>query len=157
VQLCFIDPTAFALDTDGLHVIGGGDSRCIAAAGNQDAIDQLGNVGCFIEKNTVLTPPALGTFGNLGRNTFRGPTFKNLDFSVSKVWKLNEKLKLQLRGEVFNLLNHPNFDVFTLHTDNGFYGSSTGQVVATPDVGVANPVVGSGGSRHIQLGLKLVW
>ncbi len=156
VQLCFIDPSTFALDPAELHVIGGGDSRCIAAAGNQDAIDQLGNVGCFIEGKTILTPPALGTFGNLGRNTFRGPTLKNLDFSVSKVWKLNEKLKIQVRGEVFNLLNHPNFDVFTLHSDMGD-GASLGQVVATPDVGVANPVVGSGGSRHIQLGLKLVW
>jgi hypothetical protein len=155
-QLCFIAPSSFTIDPAGFHVIGGGDSRCITAAGNQAAIDQLGNVGCYIEGNTIFTPPALGTFGNLGRNEFRGPTFKNLDFSISKVWKLSEKLKMQFRGEFFNVLNHPNFDVFTMHNDFSD-GASMGQVVGTPDVGVANPVVGSGGSRHVQLGLKLVW
>lgn len=65
-------------------------------------------------------------------------------------------MAMQLRGEFFNLFNHANFDVFTMHTDMGD-GKSLGQVISTPDVGVANPVVGSGGSRHIQLGLKLVW
>jgi hypothetical protein len=156
VQLCFIDPTTFTLDPTGLHVVGGGDPRCITAAGNQDAIDQLGNVGCYIEGNTILTPPALGTFGNLGRNTFRGPMLKNLDFSVSKQWRLNERFKLQFRSEFFNIFNHPNFDVFTMNTDMGD-GNTLGQVVATPDVGNANPVIGSGGSRHIQFGLKLIW
>jgi hypothetical protein len=160
VQLCFIDPTTFtqAPDPTGApHVTGGGDPRCISAAGSQAAVDQLGNTGCFIEGNTILTPPALGAFGNLGRNTSRGPTLKNLDFSISKVWKLNEKLRMQFRGELFNFLNHPNFDVFTLNSNVGTSAKTLGQVVATPDVGVANPVVGSGGSRHIQLGLKLVW
>jgi len=39
------------------------------------------------------------------------------------------------------------------------YSASTtwGVVNSTPDAGVANPVIGSGGSRHIQLGAKLVW
>ncbi len=155
-QLCFIDPSTFTLNSAGTHVIGGGDPRCIAAAGNQGAIDQLGNVGCYIQGNAILTPPALGTFGNLGRNAFRGPGLRYWDASVSKVWKLGERMKMQLRGEFFNVLNHPNFDVFTMHTDMGD-GSTLGRVVATPDVGVANPVIGSGGSRHIQLGLKLLW
>jgi hypothetical protein len=154
VQLCFF---TYSQDPNTGHVDPtSGDPRCISAAGSQAAQDQLVNVGCYIEGKTILTPPALGTFGNLGRNTFRGPTFKNWDFSVSKVWKLNEKVKMQFRGEFFNILNHPNFDVFTMNTDMAT-GAGLGQVISTPDVGNANPVVGSGGSRHIQLGLKLVW
>lgn len=155
-QLCFIDPSTFTLDPTGTHVVGGGDPRCISAAGSQAAVDQLANVGCYIEGRAILTPPALGTFGNLGRNVFRGPTLKDWDASVSKLWKFNERIGLQLRCEVFNVLNHPNFDVFTMHTDMGD-DASLGRVIATPDVGASNPVIGTGGSRHIQLGAKLVW
>jgi hypothetical protein len=80
----------------------------------------------------------------------------NWDASVSKIWRLNEKLKLQFRAEVFNLLNHPNFSPSSVGGDLTS-PSSLGLAVATPDVWAANPVIGSGGSRHIQLGLKLVW
>jgi hypothetical protein len=76
--------------------------------------------------------------------------------SLSKMWKLNERLKLQLRGEVFNILNHTNFDVFSMNTDLSA-PTTVGTVIYTPDVAAANPVIGSGGSRHIQLAAKLVW
>jgi len=112
--------------------------------------------GCFAQNGTVIYPMALGTFGNMGRNIFRGPGFVNWDASISKVWRLTESIKLQLRGEMFNVANHANFA-------NGSVGSdltspdSLGRADATPDVQVANPVVGSGGSRHIQIGAKIIW
>jgi hypothetical protein len=90
------------------------------------------------------------------RNIFRGPAFANWDFSLSKIWKLNERVKLQFRGEVFNILNHTNFDVFSMNTDLSS-PSSVGLVIFTPDVASSNPVIGSGGSRHIQLGAKIIW
>ena len=70
--------------------------------------------------------------------------------------KLNEHVEMQFRGEVFNIFNHSNFDNFTMNTD---LSSPTivGLVRFTPDVGNSNPVIGSGGSRHIQLGFKVVW
>jgi len=92
----------------------------------------------------------------MGRNIFRGPSFKNWDFSISKVWRLYESVGLQLRGEFFNILNHSNFDVFTMNTDLSA-SSSVGTVIFTPDVAASNPVIGSGGSRHIQLWAKLIW
>ena len=152
----FIDPSTFVVDGSG-NVIGG-NQQCINAAGpnNQPALNQLANYGCFISGNTVITPPAQGTFGNMGRNVFRGPSFKNWDMSVSKTFTLGEKLSLQLRAEAFNILNHPNFDVFTM--DNDLADPHTvGRVLFTPDLGESNPVIGSGGSRHIQLGAKFIW
>jgi hypothetical protein len=52
---------------------------------------------------------APGTFGNLGRNAFRGPNSYTLDASLSRNFPLYERLALNLRLEAFNLLNHPNF------------------------------------------------
>jgi hypothetical protein len=153
----FIDPSTFTVNGFG-NVIGG-NSQCIQAArkaGGLGAVNMLANDGCYIQNGTVLTAPAFGSFGNSGRNSFRGPTFMNWDFSVSKLWSLNDRLKLQLRGEVFDILNHPNFDVFTMNNDL-FSPSNAGTVIATPDVASSNPVIGSGGSRHIQLGARFTW
>lgn len=135
-----------------------GDQQCINAAGGPGsaAAQQLLTYGCYVSGNTVLTPPLAGTQGNAGRNIFRGPSFKNVDFSASKSWRLNDRIRLQLRGEVFNIFNHANFDVFTMNTDLSA-PSTVGTVVFTPDVAASNPVIGSGGSRHIQLAAKLIW
>jgi hypothetical protein len=120
----------------------------------QESLDIVG--GCFSQNGTVLYPMAVGSFGNMGRNIFRGPGLVNLDASVSKIWRLNERFKVQFRGEFFNLLNHANFA-------NGSIGNDLtspdilGRASATPDVEASNPVIGSGGSRHIQLGIKVIW
>jgi hypothetical protein len=53
--------------------------------------------------------PAPGSPG-MGRNLFRGPGYWNLDTGLTKAFQLTEKVNLQFRGEVFNTLNHPNFD-----------------------------------------------
>ena len=103
---------------------------------------------------TVLTPPAPGTFGNMRRNVVYGPGFVNLDFSVIKVFKFGERFTLEARGEVFNILNHPNFDDPVHDLSNG---AGLGIAQYTPDVYSSNPVIGSGGSRHIQLGAKIIW
>ena len=132
--------------------------QCAAAANNDPAlIESLNYVGgCWGGTNgAYLIPNAYNTFGNMGRNILRGPGFNNFDFSVSKRWKLTEQVQLQFRAEFFNLPNHPNFANGSISTD--LSGSTLGWAKATPDVQASNPVIGSGGSRHIQLGLKLVW
>ncbi|MBZ5705022.1 MAG: TonB-dependent receptor [Acidobacteriia bacterium] len=130
---------------------------CTAHAAPGADLDFL---GCFLDGSVVITPPTYGTFGNMRRNIFRGPAYANWDMSFTKRWRLSERMNLQLRGEFFNILNHPNFDLFTMPTDlsDPVFGINDLAVVkATPDVGAANPVVGSGGSRHIQLGVKIIW
>jgi len=153
----YVGTGAFLLDSSG-HVIGGTDAasnRCFAVAGSQAAKDQLANLGCYVEGSAVLTPPAFGTFGNAGRNPFRGPRLDNLDFSIVKNTKLTERVSFQLRGEFFNVLNQPHF---ANPNTQGFVDpsdpSTFGFIKATPDVAAANPVIGTGGPRNIQIGLK---
>jgi len=119
--------------------------------------------GCFANGSSILIPPALGTFGTMGRNVFRDTGFKNVDLSVAKNFKWGEHFAMQGRIEFFNIFNHPNFaNPFGGqngwgHNDpsggGGFFGCSC----ATPDVAASNPVIGSGGSRAIQLGLKITF
>jgi hypothetical protein len=162
----YVDPTQFIEDPNTLNVTGGSTPAAqlcynqALATGGQAAANQLssdgGDLGCYVSGNTVITPPAYGSQGNMGRNIFRGPSFRNWDFSVSKLWRLSENVRLQLRGEFFNILNHPNFDVFTMNTDLSA-PTTVGTVIFTPDEAASNPVIGSGGSRHIQLGAKVIW
>ncbi len=124
---------------------------CIAHAD----IGQLQALGCFIENGTILVPPNFGTFGNAGRNPFRGPRLDNWDFSFVKTTKLTERVDFQLRAEFFNLLNHPHFaNPNTQGLVDPSDPTSFGFIFNTPDVAAANPVIGTGGPRNIQLGLK---
>jgi hypothetical protein len=50
-------------------------------------------------------------FGNLGRNALRGPDFIWSDLYLTKWFALNERVKLRLEGQFFNLFNHPNFSL----------------------------------------------
>jgi Carboxypeptidase regulatory-like domain/TonB dependent receptor len=117
--------------------------------------------GCYAEGNSVMIPPALGQFGNMGRNIFPDLGFWDVDFSVAKNWHFGERLGAQFRAEFFNIFNHPNLaNPYGGQNGFGFNDPSVqpfGCACATPDVAAANPVIGSGGSRAVQLGLKLTF
>ncbi len=98
--------------------------------------------------NNWLNPAAFqnavpGTFGNAGRNTIPTQGVTQVDFSLFKVFNLRERAKLQFRGEFYNLINHPNYQVWSLDTTWGL--SSFGEYSA------AMP------AREIQLALKLIF
>jgi hypothetical protein len=159
----FVDPGFFTVDANSMsptfgHVIGGtnaASNTCFSVAGSQGAKDQLANLGCYVAGSSALTPPAFGTFGNIGRNPFRGPRLDNWDFSVVKTTNLNERVSVQLRAEFFNVLNHPHFaNPNTQGLVDPSDPTSFGFIFNTPDVAAANPVIGTGGPRNIQLGLK---
>jgi len=117
---------------------------------------------CYMVGNSVLIPNAYQTFGTMGRNLFRDTGFHNVDLSISKSFKIGERLKAQFRAEGFNILNHPNFG--NPYGGTSGYGAggfadpsqagSFGCGCATPDNAAVNPVLGSGSARAIQLGLK---
>lgn len=111
--------------------------------------------------------PGTWHFGSLGRNALRGPGYQNVDFSIFKDTNITENLRLQLRAEIFNIFNHPNFSNPLLPSFAADMTSSvdpatglgTGflPITVTPDVGIGNPFMGGGGPRNIQLALKLIF
>ena len=146
---------------------GTSNSTCLAKATamGQLAVASLANLGCYAVGNSVLIPPAFGSYGTTGPNIFRGLPYFNVDFSVTKTWTLRERFKAQFRAEFFNVFNHPNIsNPFggpggdNTYTDpSGDAGVSFGFRPQTPDVTSSNTVLGSGGPRAIQLGLKIIF
>jgi len=106
----------------------------------------LGNPNQWFNPNAFALPVP-GTYGNLGRGIYMGPDLINLDISFSKVTPITERINLQFRAELFNILNHTNFAtpnpiVFAGNT----ISPSAGLITATATT-----------SRQIQFGLKLVF
>jgi hypothetical protein len=80
-------------------------------------------------------------FGNVGRHIVVGPGLANLDFAAYKEFQVAERCRLQFRGELFNILNHPSF-------------GNPGATLGTPQFGV---ISSAGDPRDIQFGLKLTY
>jgi hypothetical protein len=66
-------------------------------------------------------------FGNAGRGSLRGPAFYDTDFSVFKDFKLKERGQLELRAEIFNLFNKPQFALPNNLVDT----ANAGQITST--------------------------
>jgi hypothetical protein len=79
--------------------------------------------------------------------------FWEWNMSIIKSWEIKERVTAQFRAEIYNVTNSTNFVAPTaaLSTPSQF-----GQAQATPDVGVNSPIVGTGGPRKIQFGLKFL-
>lgn len=80
--------------------------------------------GC-LDPTAFSAPATAGVEGNVGRNSFRGPGFANVDFSTMKYFPIpwftgKEGARLQIRGEFFNLFNRTN-----LRTIDGIVGNTT--------------------------------
>lgn len=123
--------------------------------------------------------PGTRHFGNMGRNSLHGPSFKELNFAIYKTTALTERLNMQFRADFFNILNHPNFAnpylpaFLSDPAANGFQPDAsgtrevgkpfspttggTGVITATGDVGIGNPFLGGGGPRGIQLAVKFTF
>jgi len=114
--------------------------------------------------------PGTRHFGNLGRDSLRGLSYKNWDFALYKNTNLRENLSMQLRAEFFNIVNHPNFSSPLLPAfiadaaPNGFAQAGSREVSAgyytinaTGDVGIGNRFLGGGGPRGIQLAAKFTF
>ena len=123
-------------------------------------IKQLGVYGCYMSGNSVILPPAQGTYGNMGKGIFTGQPFQIADFSLRKDTKI-ERVGFQFRFDIFNLTNRPEYAIpggygngstNAIQTPSGF-----GRSTSTPNVSNGNVVQGAGDARRYQFGLKLTF
>lgn len=115
-----------------------------------------GNVDSAFDTTFFSKTPPTGRVGTAGRDQFYGPGLANYDFTASKVFALTERLKVQFRGDLFNIFNHTNFSNPVSNQSNANFGkitSTVGSAVATT-VGTTAGLVG-GGPRVVQFSLRL--
>jgi len=75
--------------------------------------------------------PALGTYGNIGRNSFRGPKALQFDAQISRIFKIHDNLTTTLRLEAFNVPNHPDFQPPSSSTTGSLPANSGGAATLT--------------------------
>lgn len=108
----------------------------------------VGKVTEWFNPAAFLAPPSgSGFYGNLGRDSLSGPGVTEWDYSMFKDTTLHERMKLQLRAEFFNILNHSNFN-----TPNLVVFTPSG---VSPTAGVITST--STTSRQLQFAAKLLW
>jgi hypothetical protein len=128
------------------------------------------NINAFqLEPTYDGTPGA--TIGTVGRNALRAPNYFQWDFSAMKNFPVTEKVKVQFRADIFNILNHPNFT----NPDGGICTAVTSYAPGPPPVAAgctpnsnfgrvgqtiadANGTqIGGGTARQAQFSLKLIF
>ena len=130
---------------------------------NKDRVDVIGdpysNVPVLTNTLAVqyfnpkaFAKPVAGSFGSLGRDALYGPGFGSVDFSMFKNVPLTERIKLQMRLEIFNVLNRTNW----ANPTTTFTSSSFGQLTQTKNAASA-PGLGFGEPRNVQLAMKIVF
>jgi hypothetical protein len=92
------------------------------------------DTGAFVQ-------PAANRFGNQGVNIVRAAGRSSVNASILRDFPIRERLRLQLRAEAFNLLNHANFGL-------------PGQVLGNADFGIVNSAAAP---RQLQLGVRGVF
>lgn len=145
-QLSF-DPTNTASEGPRPDLVGNPYNFANAPCGTHQTINCWYNPAAFAIPQPAPGQPApppgtaLATmFGDATRGSLRGPAFYNTDFSIFKDFKLTERTRLQLRGEIFNLFNTPQFAL-------------PNPLVDTPTAGQITSTLHE--SRQIQLAVNL--
>jgi Carboxypeptidase regulatory-like domain/TonB-dependent Receptor Plug Domain len=112
--------------------------------GGQTATPVFNSSGAYVSGgwiNRAAFAPRIGLTGNVQRNLIEMPGTQNFNLSLMKRIPLSEKFRLQLRGEVFNLFNHPNFRTVVTN----FSAANFGALTQTDD------------PRVLQFGVKLLF
>ncbi|MCS6873178.1 MAG: carboxypeptidase regulatory-like domain-containing protein [Pyrinomonadaceae bacterium] len=121
--------------------------------------------GRRLNPNAFALPP-VGVQGNSGRNAYRSYNARQVDLAVRRTFKfLDDRLKVQLRAEAFNLFNTPNFGFPAASFGISGFGvpfatlgrtlsGNTAAVQTTPSPGF-NSLYQMGGARSLQFAIKI--
>jgi len=147
----FPGPNASGTQRPGLDVISNpfaGVNHTFSAANGGE---QWVNPAAFCVPGAAGCTGPTNPNGNLSRNKYYGPGFADVDFSVIKNIPLRERLKIQLRADIFNLSNRIN-----LATGAGSVG---GNGIINDTIGDFNgaPGLGPGEPFNMQLALKIIF
>ena len=113
----------------------------------------VGTDACSLSRPTSgpFSLPACGTFGNVGRNSFRGPGAWFDNMSVAKIFRITERFSTEFRVDAFNVFNHPVLANPGACIDcGGNNGFITGLAGSTSGIG-------NNGMRYLQFGLKALF
>jgi hypothetical protein len=106
----------------------------------------LGTQAEWFDPNAFKLPTA-GTWGNVGRGSYRGPGLADVDLSLFKTTALTERLNAEFRAECFNVQNRANFATpNAIVFSGGAISPSAGLITSTTTT-----------SRQFQLGMKLIF
>ena len=114
-----------------------GDPRLDPHRARSAVVDQWFNIAAFSRVTQLKNNYA----GTAGRNIIDGPGLKNVDMTISRTFKVREKMTLQFRGEATNALNIVNLSNPSANANSTTFGKVT----------TARPM------RQAQVGLKLVF
>jgi hypothetical protein len=104
----------------------------------------------FVSPGYPSSGPLYERFGTLGRGVFHGPRFQQLDASLSKTFKLTERMNLKYSAQAQNLANHASFDCVKADVSSNVFGKA--QCLAQSVQGTGAPI-----SRVMSLGLRLAF
>jgi hypothetical protein len=128
--------------TGGLYTTGSMSARTNAYFNTSAFVTSCLNAACSAAVGTVTNPnfDQGAPFGNTGRNFLTGPGQKNVDISFIKMMPFTERLRGELRAEMFNAFNFVNY----ANPNNNIIGANFGRIERA-----------SAGPRVVQLAFKL--
>ena len=148
------DLSGTAENSDRVNVLPGVNYKT-ATGGNLVAASSPSAARYAVYLNSAaFSNPTQGTWGNSGRNAFRGPGFFTFDTSLVKNTQIREGVSFQFRAEIFNLFNRTN--LANPSASNPVGSSSFGRITATRNNGSA-PGIGPGEPFNVQFAGKLIF
>jgi hypothetical protein len=132
---------------------GTGDTSVTSSCSNGNTVGYVANT-----PGARFIQAGVGTIPNLGRDTVNSPYFNNWNMSILKDNKITERVGLQLRVDAFDVFNHRQF-TFGVLSAIGTNTNALSQGYANLSGGSAflNQHLFNGGSRTVQLGLKITY
>jgi len=113
-----------------------------------------------VNPNAKYVQAGVGAQSNLGRNTFDSPSLNVWNMAILRTARIGERANLQFRVEAFDVFNHRNFAIGTLSvfpSSTNALNAGYASLTSVPSGAFLNSQLFNGGSRRIQLGLKVTY
>jgi len=138
------------------------DTACLPTLTVGYVADGPGGLAAGINPNAEYIQAGVGAQANLGRNTYRSPSFNVWNMAIVRSVKVSERMSLQFRVEAYDVFNQRNytvgtFSVFPSAAPTDPANSGYANLTSVPGGTFLNPSIFNSGSRHIQFGLKITY